>query len=175
MAHAGKVIGIVDGNTLTMLVDKVPTNVRLAYIDAPEKGQAFAQAAKQSLSELCMGKDATYKEAGESSPAGDVMAIVTCGRTEANKAQVERGMAWAAKNHGSDKQDRQSPLANAEAAARGERKGLWADEKPVPPWEYRRPLRRTKASMASRSDDAICFVDRRGEYRVIDGSRRYGC
>ena len=59
-AYAHQVIGIADGDTLTLLVDKRPLKIRLANIDAPEKAQAFGERSRQSLSELCFGKDASY-------------------------------------------------------------------------------------------------------------------
>lgn len=56
-AHAdtltGRVVGISDGDTLTLL-DAVNTQhkIRLAGLDSPEKGQPFGQVCKQSLSDL---------------------------------------------------------------------------------------------------------------------------
>ena len=37
--------------------DKQQIRVRIAFIDAPEKGQAFDQRAKAAVSELVLGKD----------------------------------------------------------------------------------------------------------------------
>ncbi|KRB66270.1 thermonuclease family protein [Noviherbaspirillum sp. Root189] len=169
IASAGTVASVPDGNTVVILNADEQIFVRVAYIDAPEKGQAFSIPSRQSLTKLCLGKDVVYKmvRSNDSVPA---VAVVTCDGVDVGRAQLERGMAWI-----DIKQKAQSDLIALEAGARQVRRGLWADEKPVPPWEYRRPLRRTKASLASRSDEAICFVDRRGEYRVINGAKRYGC
>lgn len=52
----GKVVGITDGDTLTVLVGTTPTKVRLAEIDTPEMDQPFGDRAKQGLSELVFGK-----------------------------------------------------------------------------------------------------------------------
>jgi micrococcal nuclease len=169
IASAGKVVSVPDGNTVVVLNADEQITVRVAYIDAPEKGQAFSAPSRQALTKLCLGKDAAYKIA-RSNDSTHAIAAVTCDGVDVGRAQLERGMAWV-----DIKQKAESDLIALEAAARQTRRGLWADEKPVPPWEFRRPLRRTKASLASRSDEAICFVDRRGEYRVINGTRRYGC
>ena len=53
----GKVVGVSDGDTLTVLTDgRKRIKVRLEGIDAPETGQAFGNNAKQALSELVFGK-----------------------------------------------------------------------------------------------------------------------
>ncbi|MFX5839986.1 hypothetical protein ABTE60_21985, partial [Acinetobacter baumannii] len=52
----GKVVGVMDGDTVSVLTgDKTPIRVRLANIDAPEKGQAFGARAKQALSSMTYG------------------------------------------------------------------------------------------------------------------------
>ena len=47
----GRVVGISDGDTITVLDDaQTQHKIRFAGIDAPEKGQAFGERSKQSLS-----------------------------------------------------------------------------------------------------------------------------
>jgi micrococcal nuclease len=54
----GRCIGVSDGDTIKVLTAaKQQIRVRLAFIDAPEKGQAFGQRAKQAMSGLVFGKD----------------------------------------------------------------------------------------------------------------------
>ena len=55
----GLVVGVSDGDTITVLVDKTPYKIRLAGIDAPESRQAFGQASKQHLSALVYKKPVT--------------------------------------------------------------------------------------------------------------------
>ena len=51
---AGHVVGVADGDTLTVLDDTNQQHkIRLAGIDAPEKAQPFGQAGKKRLAELC--------------------------------------------------------------------------------------------------------------------------
>ena len=52
----GKAVRIVDGDTFDLLVDKTTHRIRLAGIDAPEKGQDFGTASKQLLGTLCIGE-----------------------------------------------------------------------------------------------------------------------
>ena len=52
----GRVIGIADGDTLTVLTSsQTQVKVRLAGIDAPERGQPFGARAKQNLARLTFG------------------------------------------------------------------------------------------------------------------------
>jgi endonuclease YncB( thermonuclease family) len=58
LAIHGRITGIVDGDTINVLIlSKQHIRVRLAFVDAPERGQAFGQRAKQAMSELVFGKD----------------------------------------------------------------------------------------------------------------------
>jgi micrococcal nuclease len=169
-AHAHKVIGIADGDTLTLLVDAKPLKIRLANIDAPEKVQSFGERSKQSLSDLCFGKDASYKEQ-DIDRYGRTVAVVTCGGVEVNRAQIELGMAWVYPKYNKD-----LTLPGLEAMARKVGRGLWSDAAPTPPWEFRRPkFKKVSAASSKASVEGICFVDQRGEYQFVDGRKRYGC
>lgn len=53
ICHAYKVIGVANGDTLTVLVDRTPVKLLLANIDAPEKAQPYGQRARQSFLALC--------------------------------------------------------------------------------------------------------------------------
>src|SRR3990172_9348272 len=52
----GKVVGVTDGDTITVLVDRHPIKVRLAEIDTPERGQPWANRSKQALSDKVFGQ-----------------------------------------------------------------------------------------------------------------------
>ena len=52
----GKVVGVADGDTITVLHNKQQHKVRFQHIDCPESTQAFGAKAKQALSEKMFGK-----------------------------------------------------------------------------------------------------------------------
>ena len=45
-----KVVGVTDGDTITVLRDREQIKIRLEGIDAPERGQAFGTKSKSELS-----------------------------------------------------------------------------------------------------------------------------
>lgn len=133
-AHAdlsGKVIGVLDGDTIDVLVDRKPVRVRLAQIDAPESRAEFGTRAKQALSKAVYGKVVTVKSSG-SDRYGRTIGTVLADGQDINRLMVGQGMAWVYRQYSTDR-----ALLDLEAAARKGRVGLWADPNPVPPWEWR--------------------------------------
>ena len=130
----GKVVGIHDGDTLTLLDDsKRQIKIRLAEIDAPELSQPFGKKSKQMLSTLVFGKDATIV-ASERDKYGRTVGRVFQGNVDVNLTMVRQGGAWAYRKYLTD-----SAFLTAEASAKTSGVGLWglqADQR-VPPWEYR--------------------------------------
>ena len=56
-AWSGKVVGVADGDTITVLRDKEQVRIRFYGIDCPEGGQAFGKKAKQFTSDMVFGKE----------------------------------------------------------------------------------------------------------------------
>lgn len=142
---AATVIGISDGDTLTVLSNGHPMKVRLANIDAPEKKQPFGARSKQSLSDLCFGREATL-DSDKKDRYGRTVAVVHCGAVNANVAQVRKGMAWVYPQYNHD-----PSLPAVELAARSSRVGLWSDPEPVEPWLFRKE-RKSKASLQTHAN-----------------------
>ena len=129
---SGRVVGVRDGDTLTLRVEGKDVRVRLDAVDAPELGQPYGKSARRSLAELCRGKNATVVERGKDDE-GRTLGSVRCGSVDANAEQVRRGMAWVSLRY----VPLGSPLYEAEASARLQKIGLWRGKEPVPPWEWR--------------------------------------
>ncbi len=142
-ALADRIVGVADGDTLTVLRDNAPYKVRLANIDAPEKKQAFGARSRQSLSALCYGKEATIRQHSHDR-YGRVVATVYCDGVDVNRRQVELGMAWVYVKYNMDRS-----LPPVEMNARRGGQGLWADPDPVPPWLYRQ-FRKPQPARGSR-------------------------
>jgi len=135
---AGQVVGVSDGDTITLIDStKNQHKIRLTGIDAPEKSQAFGQASKKSLSDMVFNqyvvvsweKRDRYKR---------ILGKVLLKDQDVCLEQVKRGMAWHYKKYERDQnpEDR-AAYALAEKKARDIRLGLWADEAPIEPAQFR--------------------------------------
>jgi endonuclease YncB( thermonuclease family) len=129
----GRVVYVIDGDGLIILVGGKRVNVRLEYIDAPEKGQAYGNASRQSLIAICGDELASVHASGKDRN-GRTLARVSCNGTHAGAEQVRRGMAWVFERYA----PADSPLYAVQTEARAARRGLWAQPEPVPPWEWRK-------------------------------------
>jgi len=128
---SGKVVGVTDGDTITVLVNKETIKVRLEGIDAPESGQSYGTKSKQALSEMVFGKPVTVKKTG-TDKYKRTLGIVMVGDVDANAKMIEDGWAWHFKKYNDEER-----LAKLEDAARKAKRGLWADDTPLAPWDYR--------------------------------------
>lgn len=144
-AHAeeltGTVVSVEDGDTLTVLVERQRIDVHLADIDAPELKQPFGARSRESLADLCFGKDAVVREIRRDG-YGRTLGRVDCEGADANVEQLRRGMAWVYQRH----PDTALSLYFFQDQAQRIREGLWADKTPLAPWEWRRLRRATPKS-----------------------------
>lgn len=178
----GKVVGISDGDTITVLdSSKTQHKVRLAGIDAPEKSQPFGERSKQHLSEMVFAKTVTVAW-NKTDRYGRTVGKVVVNGQDANLSQIQTGLAWHYKQYEKEQSaaDRSS-YAQAEIDARARRSGLWHDAMPVPPWDFRHRAvdspatpRQSTGEHCSCSSDSTCTGPRGGHYCVtVDGKKRY--
>ena len=129
---SGRVVGIGDGDTLTVQTDgNRRVRVRLAGIDAPEHDQPYGAAATRSLAALALDRTVRVQGVAEDDYGRVVGAVVADGQ-DLDAEQVRRGMAWVYRRY-----TRSGGLYALEAEAKRARRGLWADPNPIPPWDWR--------------------------------------
>lgn len=147
----GKVVGVSDGDTITVLDahHHQQFKIRLSGIDAPEKKQPFGQRSKQHLSALVFGREVDviwHKHDRYGRTIGKVMVdapsctATRCPKTvDAGLQQIEAGMAWWYRKYAREQGPGEAAdYDRAEARARASRIGLWVEANPVPPWDWRR-------------------------------------
>jgi endonuclease YncB( thermonuclease family) len=136
---SARIVGITDGDSVKALVaGNQLLRVRLSWIDAPERSQAFGQRSKQHLSELVFGREVELHTFGLDR-YGRTLAVIFVDGTDVNLSQVRSGFAWVYEYYiGDAAASVQESYHAAQLAAQQERRGLWSDTlTPVPPWEFR--------------------------------------
>ena len=141
---AGRVVKVIDGDTVGVLRDGREVRVRLEGIDAPETAQDFSQRAKQFTSDAIFGKDVIVS-VKETDQYGRLVARVLADGRDVSVALVEAGLAWHYVEYSND-----FVLRNTEASARTRRLGLWSLPNPTPPWLFRNPRTAAPAQAATR-------------------------
>ena len=135
---AGRVVADTDGDTITVLDAGLQQHkIRLAGIDAPEKKQPFGERSTQSLAALVFGKTVVVE--WRKKHRERLIGKVTVSGVDANLEQIKAGMAWWYEKYRKEQSPAdQRRYAEAEQQqARAARVGLWRDQAPVPPWEWR--------------------------------------
>jgi endonuclease YncB( thermonuclease family) len=134
-----RVIAVADGDTITVLdSNQVQHRIRLAGIDAPEKGQPFSENSRQALAGKVHQRTVSLQWM-KPDRHGRLLAKVLVEGADVNLAQVHAGLAWHYKAYANEQSraDRDA-YAAAELGARERRIGLWSQATPVPPWDWRR-------------------------------------
>jgi endonuclease YncB( thermonuclease family) len=139
---AGRVVGVSDGDTLTLLTaDKQQIKVRLAEIDTPEKAQPYGQKSRQALAAMTFQKHVTLV-VQDRDRYGRTVARVNVDGVDVNRKLVVSGAAWVYRQYSRD-----PSMLQAEAEAKAAKRGLWAlpEAERIPPWEWRRGSRISSA------------------------------
>ena len=134
----GEVTGVPQGDTLIVKHEGKVHTIRLHGVLAPEKSQPYAGQATAFMAKLAMGQTVHVIPMGKDRQK-QVSAEVLLDGKSLNDQLVREGFAWW--NH---KQTRGGRLRTLQAAARAERRGLWADSDPIPPWDWKKGVRPSK-------------------------------
>jgi endonuclease YncB( thermonuclease family) len=135
----GRITGIVDGDTINVrILGKRQIRVRIAFIDAPEEGQAFGWRAKQAMSEMVFGKDVKLRP-HTIDRYRRLVARVLVDNQDAGFELLKQVLCWVYKRYLQEASlDIQASYQQAQAVAREQKFGLWSDPFPVPPWDWRK-------------------------------------
>jgi endonuclease YncB( thermonuclease family) len=130
---SGKVVSVVDGDTINILHDNVREKVILYGIDCPETAQAFGMEAKKFTDDACYGKLVNVEEHGKDSRGRTVGVVLLPDGTNLNRTLVKQGLAWWSDKYAAH----DATLKQLHETAQASHTGLWAEPNPVPPWIFR--------------------------------------
>ena len=134
-AVVGKVVKVVDGDTLHIYNNKETYKIRLSGIDAPENGQAYGKRAKEHLASLVAGKQ-VIAIVESKDRYGRYVANVKVQSKDVCAEMLSAGYAWHYKQYDNNKY-----YDELQRKAKKAKRGLWVDKKPQAPWEYRKEQR----------------------------------
>jgi micrococcal nuclease len=140
----GKVITVVDGNTLEVIGNDNQTHtIFLMGIDSPELNQEFGDKAKRMLEKLSLEKNVMVRFKGKDRKGNDLAEVLVEGKIDIRIELLKEGMAWTTERN---------PLPELEEhriKAQQKGKGLWKQEDPTPPWTFRRQQTMLQAKSSS--------------------------
>jgi endonuclease YncB( thermonuclease family) len=132
-SFTGKLVKVLDGDTVEVLHDGKAERIRLAQVDCPEKGQPYGQAAKEYVLDIAALRIVSVQVETVDRYGRTVGEVFLPDGSNLNKQIVEAGYAWQYKKYSKD-----TKYGDLEAEARTAKLGLWQDKNPVPPWEWRK-------------------------------------
>jgi endonuclease YncB( thermonuclease family) len=133
--QTGKVVKVIDGDTFDLMLDKT-IRVRMFGIDSPERGQAYNVRAREFTAGLIAGKEINVIIRNKDRYGRFVCDVYLQDGTYVNAELVRAGYAWLFTRYSNDQE-----LARLQDDARVGKRGLWQDENPIPPWEFRKGKR----------------------------------
>lgn len=149
IAWSGKVVGVINGGSFTVMHDGKAEKIRFFGIECPEEGQRFHREATVLSTYFLLEKNVEVLQVCNG-PDGAVQAYVRAEGVQdfINEKLIGHGMAWVIPSACPTRLQRE--WTRLQELARTNRIGLWADAKPVPPWEWKK-----KQAMAvlKRKDD----------------------
>ena len=143
MVRSGDILLVDDG------ANKVV--IRIIGIGASEAGQPVYEVAKKNLSDLLVGKKVVLKYSLHNlkDEAGYFPARVFIGGKDVGLNLLEKGFAWYNEKdkYFFEKTD-DKENARADADAQVAKLGIWQNEKPQKPWEYKKKPEKEKKKTA---------------------------
>ena len=130
------VVGVHDGDTLTLRALNEKLKVRLFGIDTPELGQPFGNNAKQALSQMVFGRSVTISSTGKDRYGRTLGTVFSQDKGNVNAELVRMGMAWHYRQYSNS-----TAMQGFEDYAKEHKIGLWADPNPIAPWDWRKGKR----------------------------------
>ncbi|SHH63430.1 thermonuclease family protein [Desulfofustis glycolicus] len=149
-ALEGKVVSVADGDTITVLSQgNQQTKIRLYGIDCPEDGQPFGRAAKKFTASLVAGKHVQVTQY-DTDRYGRMVGVVTVSGRNINQSIIASGYAWQYRKYCLESFC--SDWLGLEKQAKSAELGLWGENDPVPPWQWRTGTRNSSYQKASQGN-----------------------
>jgi endonuclease YncB( thermonuclease family) len=138
---------VYDGDTFKLKENGQIIKVRVYGIDAPESNQQYGEESGKALRELIDGKEIRLRIENKDIYGRTVGEPWLGDSINVSLWMVKNGHAWHYKSYSKKRTD----LAEAEVNAKEKKLGLWADDNPVPPWDFRSAEKKGKGKHKGKS------------------------
>ncbi len=132
-AFEAQVVAVSDGDTLVVQYGGRNLRVRLAEVDSPELKQPYGREARVFTARMVLDKVVRIEPRTIDDYDRVVARVLTQDGKDLSEELLRHGLAWWYRRYSGDKR-----LEALETEAKNQKRGLWADPDPVPPWLYRR-------------------------------------
>jgi endonuclease YncB( thermonuclease family) len=140
------VVEVQDGKTIIVENTNRRLKIILKGVEVPEANQPYGDAARQHLSDLILKRPVAVELTGLGSQSL-LIAKIFWDEKDISLQMIRDGVAWLDASDDNDMRESDRLVyAEAEQAARGERRGLWQDASPVPPWAWRQAAEHNRAT-----------------------------
>ena len=133
-----RVVSVADGDTITVepIQGGDRAKVRLHGIDCPEMNQPYGQTAKAFVIEAVLFKEVDVQPSPQGKDRyGRIVAVIEIpGIGNLQEMLLSEGLAWVYSQYCRNCGEWEA----IQDEAKKQRKGLWAGDKPVEPWEWRK-------------------------------------
>lgn len=171
----GTIVSVGDGDTIRVSTADKTLTVRLSCIDSPElKQQPYGQAAANRLKQLLPVGQAVTLQIADTDRYGRSVAKVYVGDTAINLTLVQEGQAVVYRQYLGGCPELRDRLLSAEAQDKQRRLGLWTQDHPVMPWDFRH-LGSASAKARPQTQPLRTSLPGRSPALQANPSRGYNC
>ena len=132
--YEGKVVKVLDGDSINIIQQGKEVHIRLAEIDAPERMQPFWKQSRKALENYVSGKSVSVEEF-DRDQYGRIVGHVYINDIWVNGELVQQGYAYVYDRYAVSKK-----LYQYQAQAEENKLGIWKlpESQRVKPWEWRK-------------------------------------
>jgi micrococcal nuclease len=130
--YSAEITYFYDGDTVKIKDGSYEYKLRLTDIDAPERNQTYGKKSRRALMDFCADASIFVAISGTDKYKRRLGKLL-CNKQDVSIHMVKNGHAWFNRRYSMDYM-----LALQEDEARKNKLGLWLDEKPMPPWVWRK-------------------------------------
>ena len=146
-SFTGQCIDVADGDTITVQIqNQEKVKIRLSGVDCPESFQVHGEKAKQYLSSMVLGKRVRI-EPETIDQYGRTVGMVLVNGANINEMIVANGHGWVFRKYCTANYCNE--WLRLEVKAKKSRIGIWVDDNPKPPWEWRAEQRERSGNVSA--------------------------